>query len=136
MKKTVFIAALALSSSAFAASETKMTIMINSGEAMTQGAALVLGNSMLDRGASVNFLLCDKAGSLALKDAQAPVLKPLNKSPVQLLQEAMDKGASAQVCALYLPNVGKTPADLAEDITPAKPPKIAEDMLKHGVLVF
>jgi len=111
-------------------------VMINSAAAMTQGAALVLANNMLDQGAKVDIMLCDEAGNLALKGAQAPKLKGADASPIDLLNGAMSKEAEVAVCALYLPNTGHTAEDLLEGVLPAKPPVMAEKMLNNKTFVF
>jgi hypothetical protein len=41
-----------------------------------------------------------------------------------------------QVCALYLPNAGKTAADLLEGVSPAQPPAIAELMMRRETRLF
>ena len=42
----------------------------------------------------------------------------------------MKKGATASVCALYLPNSGKKPEDLKDGIKPANPADMAGSMLQ------
>jgi hypothetical protein len=93
---------------------------------------------MQGQGARVQVLLCDKAGDLALKDAGGDKLKPQDVTPAQLLDGAIKKGATANVCALYLPNSGNTPDKLKDGITPAKPDATARTVLEaqRKVLVF
>ena len=102
------------------------------------GIALVLANQMQGQGAQVQVLLCDKAGDLALKEAGGEKLKPQDVTPAQLLDSAIRKGATANVCALYLPNSGHTPDRLKDGITPAKPDAMARTVLEaqRKVLVF
>ena len=97
---------------------------------MTQGMAMVLANQMQEQGAQVDILLCDHAGNLALKDAAGEALKPNNVTPAQLLDGALMKGATASVCALYLPNTGKKPEDLKDGIKPAKPADMGAALLE------
>lgn len=97
---------------------------------MTQGMAMVLANQMQEQGAQVDILLCDHAGDLALKNAGGDALKPIDVTPAQLLDAAMKKGATASVCALYLPNSGNTPDALKDGITPAKPADMGASLLQ------
>ena len=45
-------------------------------------------------------------------------------------------GAMVEVCALFLPNSDRTPADLIEGVAVAKPPEVAAYMMKPGVRAF
>ena len=107
-----------------------VTVILSSASTMTQGMAMVLANQMQAQGGQVNILLCDKAGDLALKDAGGEALKPNNVTPAQLLDAAISKGATASVCALYLPNSGKQPTDLRTGITAAKPDDMGRALLE------
>lgn len=134
MKKTLLALGLGLglTGTALATEAQQITVSLTSASAMSQGMAMVLANQMQEQGAQVDILLCDTAGDMALKDAQGEVLKPNNVTPVQLLDAALKKGATASVCALYLPNSGKTPDDLRAGITPAKPADMAARLLEPG----
>ena len=70
--------------------------------------------------------------------AHGDKLKPQDVTPAQLLDGAIKKGATANVCALYLPNSGNTPDKLKDGITPAKPDAMARTVLEtqRKVLVF
>ncbi|HQZ01669.1 MAG TPA: hypothetical protein PKW99_03375 [Thauera sp.] len=130
MKNTLVALALAVGSSAALADKQPVTVVLNSASSMTQGMAMVLANQMQEQGAQVDILLCDHAGDLALKDAAGEALKPNNVTPAQLLDGALKKGATASVCALYLPNSGKTPEDLKDGIKPAKPADMGAALLE------
>ena len=134
MKKALLAAALApaLIGTAMAAEPQQITVTLTSASSMSQGMAMVLANQMQEQGAQVDILLCDAAGALALKDAQGEALKPNNLTPVQLLDAALKKGATASVCALYLPNSNKTVDDLREGVTAAKPADMAARLLEPG----
>lgn len=135
MKKSLLPFGLALSVAAFTsvAAETKsVTVSLTSASPMSQGMAMVLANQMQEQGARVDILLCDSAGDMALKNATGEVLKPNNVTPVQLLDAAIKKGATASVCALYLPNTGHSPDDLRAGITPAKPADMGARLLESG----
>ena len=138
MKKPLLAAASLLAFSAAHAEPQAATIILNSASPMTQGIALVLANQMQGQGAQVQVLLCDKAGDLAIKDGGGNKLKPQGVTPAQLLDGAIKKGATANVCALYLPNSGNTPDKLKDGITPAKPDAMARTVLEaqRKVLVF
>lgn len=130
MKKTLIATLMfAVAGSALAESQP-VTLIVSSASTMTQGVALVLANQMQAQGGQVHLLLCDKAGDLALKGAGGEVLKPQNVTPAQLLDAAMKKGATASVCALYLPNTGNTPDKLKDGITAAKPDVIGKALLE------
>ncbi|MDY0269153.1 hypothetical protein [Trichloromonas sp.] len=99
-------------------------VILTSSDVQTQGMAMILATEAQRQGTPVRVLLCDEAGKLALKDFTPPTLKPREVTPKQMLQGLMEKGAQVQVCALFLPNSGKTAADLIAGVTPATPPEI------------
>ena len=136
MKKTLFAMAITLSSGLALAESQPVTLVLTDDDTMTQGIALVLANQMQEQGAQVSILLCDQAGDLALKDARGESLKPNNVTPAQLLDGAIKKGATASVCALYLPNSGHKPEDLKEGISPAKPADMGRALLEPNRKVF
>ena len=107
-------------------------MVLNAASPMTQGMAMVLANQMQEQGAQVDILLCDQAGDLALKDGAGEALKPNNVTPAQLLDGALKKGATASVCALYLPNTGKKPEDLKDGIKPVKPVDMGAVLLEFA----
>ncbi|MDY0012218.1 MAG: hypothetical protein RBS40_04925 [Rhodocyclaceae bacterium] len=130
MKKVLISLALALGSSAAMADKLPVTIVLSSASTMTQGMAMVLANQMQAQGGQVHVLLCDKAGDLALKNAGGETLKPQNVTPTQLLDAAIQKGATASVCALYLPNTGNKADDLRSGVAPAKPDAMGRALLE------
>ena len=131
MKKSLAIAvALMLATAAQAQS---LFVNIHSGQAMAQGAGLVLAGQALEQKAEVRVLLCDAAANIALTGQDMPSLKPRNVTPQQMLQGLIKGGAKVEVCALYLPNSGKQASDLIPGVTPAKPADVAAHLLKPGV---
>lgn len=132
MKKTLAALSFALLSSAAFADQQAITVVLNSASPITQGMAMVLANQMQEQGAQVDILLCDHAGDLALKGAGGEALKPNNVTPAQLLDGALKKGATASVCALYLPNSGNSVEDLKDGIKPAKPAEMGANLLQTG----
>lgn len=131
--KTLFTLSTALLLAAGSAQAQELFVNIHSGNAMAQGAGLVLAGQALEQKASVRVLLCDKAGDIALVGAELPRLKPRDVTPQQMLQGVIKAGAKVEVCALYLPNTGKQPTDLIPGVTPAKPADVAAHLLKPGV---
>lgn len=126
------LAAFAALSAASAQAED-LFVNIHSGQAMAQGAGLVLAGQALQQKASVRVLLCDAAGDIALAGQAMPTLKPRNVTPQQMLQGLIQGGATVEVCALYLPNAGKQASDLIAGVTAAKPAEVAAHLLKPGV---
>jgi len=130
MKKALVALTIALASTAAMADKQAVTVVLNSDSTMSQGMAMVLANQMQAQGAQVDILLCDHAGDLALKGASGEAMKPNNLSPAQLLDGALKKGATASVCALYLPNSGKKAEDLKDGIKPAQPAEMGAALLE------
>lgn len=134
MRKTSLIALAAFTAlSATAVQAEELFVNIHSGNAMAQGAGLVLAGQALEQKAAVRVLLCDAAADIALVGKEMPTLKPRNVTPQQRLQGVIKAGAKVEVCALYLPNSGKQASDLIPGVTPAKPADVAAHLLKPGV---
>ena len=81
----------------------------------------------------MRVLPCSGGDQLAVKDKDSAVLKPMNKSPKELLQGLMKAGAKVEVCALFLPNADLKPTDLIEGIAVAKPADVAAYILQPNV---
>lgn len=131
--KTSLTIAVALLCTAASVQAEDLFVNIHSGQAMAQGAALVLAGQALDQKANVRVLLCDAAANIALVGQEMPTLKPRNVTPQQMLQGVIKAGAKVEVCALYLPNSGKQAGDLIAGVTPAKPAEVAAHLLKPGL---
>ncbi len=131
MKKFAFAAALL--AAAVSAQAADLFVNIHSGNAMAQGAGLVLAGQALEQKANVRVLLCDAAGDIAVAGKDMPSLKPRNVTPQQMLQGLIKNGAQVEVCALYLPNTGRTAAELIPGVSPAKPADVAAHLLKPGM---
>lgn len=138
MKKSLLTLSLLAAISAAQAESQPVTVILNAASTMSQGVALVLSNQMQAQGGQVHILLCDKAGDLALKGATGEKLKPQDVTPAQLLDSAIKKGATASVCALYLPNSGHTPDQLKDGIVAAKPDAMGRALMEpqRKVVVF
>ena len=135
VKKSALIVLLACGL-ASAASAQELFFNIHSGQAMAQGAGLVLAGQALEQKASVRVLLCDAAADIAVTGKEMPSLKPRNVTPQQMLQGLINGGAQVEVCALYLPNSGRQVSDLIPGVTPAKPADVAAHLLKPSVKIL
>ena len=133
MKKTLLIAVTALGFASAASAQQHLFVNIHSGQAMAQGAGLVLAAQALEQKANVRILLCDAAADIAVTGKEMPTLKPRNVTPQQMLQGLIKAGAQVEVCALYLPNSGRQATDLIQGVTPAQPADVATHLLKPGV---
>ena len=131
--KTLITLSTALLLAAGNAQAEELFVNIHSGNAMAQGAGLVLAGQALEQKASVRVLLCDAAGDVAVAGKEGTRLKPRDVTPQQMLQGLIKNGAKVEVCALYLPNTGRQPTDLIPGVTPAKPADVAAHLLKPGV---
>lgn len=127
--------ALGLFSTA-SAQQTETFFNVTNADNQAQGMAMVLATQMVEQKASVRMLLCGPAGQLALKSYEPAALKPKNVTPKQMMEGLIKGGATVEVCALFLPNAGKAPADLIDGVSVAKPPEVAAFMAKPGVRAF
>jgi len=134
--KIILAALMTLSLSGYAQTSTETFFNVTSADNQSQGMAMVLATQMLEQKAAVRVLLCGPAGQLALKTYEPAALKPRNVTPKQMLAGLVKAGATVEVCALFLPNADRTPADLTDGVTVAKPPEVAAYMLKPGVRAF
>ena len=114
----------------------ELFVNISSGQAMAQGAALVLATQALEQNAEVRVLLCDAAADMAVRGQTLPTLKPRNVTTQQMLQGVIQAGAKVEVCALYLPNTGRQASDLIDGVTPARPADVAAHFLQPSVKVL
>jgi hypothetical protein len=135
MKKSVALGlfGLTIAAGAHAADNNALFVNIHSGNAIAQGAGLVIASQALEQKASVRVLLCDAAGDIALVGKEGPKLKPRDVTTQQMLQGVIKAGAQVEVCALYLPNTGKQATDLIPGVTAAKPADVAAHLLKANV---
>jgi predicted peroxiredoxin len=129
-------ALLAFSLSGIAQTQTETFFNVTSADNQAQGMAMVLANQMAEQKAAVRILLCGPAGQLALKAYDPAMLQPRNVTPKQMMTGLIKGGATVEVCALFLPNADKTPTDLIDGVTVAKPPEVAAYMVKPGVRAF
>lgn len=134
--KIVLPALMALALNCAAQSQTETFFNVTNPDHQAQGMAMVLAGQMVEQKAAVRILLCGPAGQLALRSYEPPALKPKNVTPKQMMAGLIKAGVTVEVCALFLPNADKTPADLIEGVSVAKPPEVAAYMTKTGVRAF
>jgi hypothetical protein len=123
--------------------EDKALVILTSDSLQTQGMAMILANAMQQLGADLHILLCDAAGDLAVQgyeSAAAINTPPSNPAgqvkPEGILNMLMGKGASVDVCAIYLPNSEYGAGDLLEGVGVAAPGPIAEMMRDPSIPVY
>lgn len=145
MKAQILAATIALAAAvapaaapqgARAAEAPRLLVIVTDPEPQTQAMALVLATQSANQGARVHVLLCGPGGDLAIEGAPQTELKPRGGTPQGLLKGLIEGGATVEVCALYLPNAGKSEADLIAGVGSAKPPAIAEEMLRPDTKLF
>ncbi|NKQ41125.1 MAG: hypothetical protein HF962_06100 [Sulfurovum sp.] len=137
MKKTllvtVSIGILAAPSILSAEQAKGLNVIVNSADPQTQTMAMVLSTkSLLAHKKKVNIVLCGPAGDLADKNIQSiAVEKPSGKALTvkKHLRMLINKGATVEVCPLYLPNASKDKSVLIKGITVAKPGQVAARLL-------
>ena len=142
MKKIIASALLATSFAMTAlADDTPDTLVtvVTSAEPQTQLMSMVLTGQAMAKGHPTHILLCGPAGDLALSDAPEAATAPQppkGASPQGLLKMAMDKGATVEVCAIYLPGKGADASVLMEGVTVAQPPAMAAKMTGDDTIVW
>jgi predicted peroxiredoxin len=135
VSKIALVAILSVPTLGFASSKSVMTI-VTSPNPQTQLMAMVLSVKSMMKGVKVDILLCGPAGDIATKGSKEVKLKPKNMSAQMLLKKMIKKGVDVKVCPLYLPNKGKTKADLIKGISVANPNKMADMLLEDGKVVL
>ncbi len=111
-------------------------VVVTSPDPQTQLMSMILSTQTLRKGKNVRILLCGPVCDLALKDHEAVMLKPGDRSPRMLLKKLIQKRVKVEVCPLYLPNKGATVADLIDGVTQADPSYVADALLKPGIKLF
>lgn len=118
-------------------------VILTSDSLQTQGMAMILSNAMQQQGTDLHILLCDAAGHLAVQgyeSAEAINTPPGNPAgqvkPEGMLGMLMDKGASVDVCAIYLPNNDLGESNLREGVGVAAPGPMAQMMRDPSIPVY
>ncbi|MBK1674047.1 hypothetical protein CKO35_12150 [Ectothiorhodospira shaposhnikovii] len=126
----VMLLALAPLAQLAAAEDNRVLVTVNSGEPQTQAMAMILTRQLVERGATVQVLLCDQGGVMGTKAYDGPVMKGPDATAQQIMRGVMQAGAKVSVCALFLPNSDFTRDDLIEGVDVATPPQMGEFMIK------
>jgi predicted peroxiredoxin len=111
-------------------------VVVTTDDPVTQLMSMVLATQTMTKGATVDVLLCGQAGALAVSDSPEILLKPNDKSPQMLLKNLIENGVTVELCPPYLPNNGKTPADLIDGVSVAKPPLVADKLLHEDTRIL
>ena len=137
--RSLLIPAFALTLASFniaAADASKPILFIVTSESLqTQGMSMVLANALIKQGHSVDVLLCDGAGDLALKSHNSQLLKPMGVTPEGLMKTLMQAGGRVNVCALYLPNKSVGREALRDSVGVANPADVASMISNPDVKV-
>lgn len=144
MKQTMkgLIAAMAMAVSAGVQAEdvAELVTIVTSPEPQTQLMAMVLSMNAAQKGAKVHILLCGPGGDMALQDAPESVLAPQapkSMSSQGLMKIILDKGlATAEVCAIYLPNAALSADALLEGVGVADPAVMAGRIIADNTRVM
>ncbi|MCR9196285.1 MAG: hypothetical protein NXH88_16210 [Hyphomonas sp.] len=116
-----------------------MLTIITSDDPETQLMALVLTRSAMDAGEHPHILLCSAGGDLALKNAPASAVAPLQPkgaSPQGLLKMLMSAGVGVEVCAIYLPNRPFGAEALLDGVGVAKPEDMGARIAASGETIL
>lgn len=137
MKKLLIASILATTMSAPTFAEETMAeglnVIVTSGEPQTQMMSMVLSMMAISKHEKkVNMVLCDKAGSLAVKGTESPVVKAMEASPKEIMKKLMGMGMDVKLCPLYLPSIDKDESILEEGVNVADPEKVAEQLLNKN----
>ncbi|WP_371039187.1 hypothetical protein [Rhodosalinus sp. FB01] len=119
--------------------EEKLVTVVTSENPQTQLMSMVLTMQALQKGAEVRILLCGPGGDIALDEAPDTATAgqpPKDMSPQGLLKAAISNGATAEVCAIYLPGRGEGPEVLMDGVGVAQPPAMADALLDDGAAVW
>jgi predicted peroxiredoxin len=117
----------------------RLVTIVATGEPETQLMAMVLTMQSVQQGAEARILLCGPGARMAWKDAPASATapqKPRDMSPQGLMAKLVGMGVRTEVCAIHLPNAGKTEADLIEGVGVAQPPEMAAGIMAEDVRVL
>jgi hypothetical protein len=140
---TSFVAAATLATASVlpaAADEPPSLVTVVTAEnPQTQLMAMVLTMQAVEQGERVHMLLCGPGGDIALIDAPESATTPQpprDFSPQGLMQALMGRGATVEVCAIYLPGMGADESVLVDGVGVAQPPEMARVMLGESTMVW
>ena len=136
------VAAMAMAASVGVQAEDAhdLVTIVTSPEPQTQLMAMVLTMNAAQQGAKAHILLCGPGGDMALKDAPENVLMPQapkSMSSQGLMKMILEKGlATAEVCAIYLPNAELEADALLEGVGVADPAVMAGRIIADNARVM
>ncbi len=136
---TLAAAALALTAGAAMAEDTRLVTVVTADNARTQLMAMVLSTQAMEQGASLHMLLCGPGGDIALRDAPDSATDgqpPHDASPQGMMMGLMERGATVEVCAIYLPGLGADESVLIDGVGVAQPPAMAGAMMDPDATVW
>lgn len=145
MRKPILAAALAATAilsatTTLAQDANKLVTVVTSPEPQTQLMAMVLTMQAAQQGAEAHMLLCGPAGDIALRDAPESATTgqpPRDMSPQGLMQAIQQKtGTKVEVCAIYLPGLGKDQSALLDGIGIARPDEMAARLMAPDTRVL
>ena len=136
------LAALALSVCAvpaLAQDGPDIVTVVTADAPQTQLMSMVLTFQAMEQGQSAHILLCGDGGDLGLAEAPEDILAPQpprDMNPQRLMQMMMDKGATVEVCAIYLPGLGADQSVLLDGVGVADPVAMSATMFAEGTQVW
>jgi predicted peroxiredoxin len=136
--RVMFVALLGFSPVLAGEKTEGLFVAVTSEDPQTQMMAMVLSTQAMKKGAAIEMLLCGPGGDLALQAHEQTLFKtPMGeRSPQMMLKNLIKNGATVEVCAIYLPTKGITADALIEGVGSAKPPKVADTLLKPDWKIF
>ncbi len=141
-RMTGAMAAMAMVASAGVQAEEarELVTIVTSAEPQTQLMAMVLTMNAAQQGAKAHILLCGPGGDMALKEAPENVLMPQapkSMSSQGLMKMILEKGlATAEVCAIYLPNAKLDSDALLDGVGVADPAVMAGRIIADDARVM
>lgn len=141
MQKTLasLVLSLGIAAPALASDPDSLVTIVTSDQPQVQLMSMVLTHQAMAKGHPTRILLCGAAGDMALKEAPDSATAgqpPKGASPQGLLMAALQKGATVEVCAIYLPGKSADPSVLMDGITVAQPPAMAGAMAAKDAIVW
>ncbi|MBJ6372302.1 DsrE family protein [Sedimentitalea arenosa] len=141
MKTTLASLALAIGlvTPALASDPDRLVTVVTSDQPQVQLMSMVLTNQAIAQGHPARILLCGAAADIALKDAPDSATAPQppkGASPQALMMAAMQKGATVEVCAIYLPGRGADRSILLDGVGVAQPPAMSGAMMDDDTIVW
>jgi hypothetical protein len=131
--------ATALAAPALAQDAPDLVTVVTSDQPQVQLMSMVLTMQAIEQGNSVHMLLCGAGGDLALADAPETATAPQpprDMSPQGLLGAIIGRGATVEVCAIYLPGLGADESVLIDGVGVAQPPAMAGALLGEDTIVW